>query len=230
MRKPEEHGSPPDGVDLRTPPTVLDGETMAFIRSANLSGVDLSPEALRRDKLAAALQEGRTDFRGGDFSNMDLEGLDFSGCDCTGASFREAKMKGVRMCGAVLNGADLTGADAQEADLAWARLEGAIIEDTFLAGASVRGAFMTRLRTAGAVMSGMDAREASVLDTDFTAAPPARLDGMVFENGIVEGCRVTSRQADGARFEGAEVRRTQIAEPRSVEDDVERDTMAGPSL
>ena len=218
-----------DPGDLSGLHMTLDDETMDFIRSANANGVDLSHEAMERDVLKAGLREGRTDFRGYDFSNMDLEGWDFSGCDCTGANFRDAKMKGVRMCGAVLNEADLTGADAQGADLTWARLEGTIVEDAFLAGATARSAFITQLRAAGAVMSGVDAREASVLDTDFTAAPRARLDGMVFAGAIVEGCRVTSAQADVAHFGGAEIRRTQIADPRPAEAEVEQDTVAGPS-
>ena len=227
MSEPEDWRNRDPG-DLSGLHITLDDETMDFIRSVNWSGIDLSEAAMQRDILEARLRSGWTDFRGCDFSGMDLEGWDFSGCDCTGANFRDAKMKGVRMCGAVLNDADLTGADAQEADLTWARLEGAIVEDAFLAGANARGAFITRLRTAGAVMSGVDAREASVLDTDFTAAPPARLDGMVFAGGIVEGCRVTSAQADAAHFGGAKIRRTEITDPRPAEAEVGRDTLEEP--
>lgn len=130
---------PPEGVDL----------TCAWLRRADLRGIDLAMGDLWRSDLRAARLDGaslrrasawKSDMRRASFREADLE---------------EARFRGARARRAIFDEARLVSARFEEADLDGARFRGAKLQSAHFTDARLRG---------------VDFRDADVRDTQFVGA------------------------------------------------------------
>ena len=115
----------------------------AHLRSANLSGADLSQAMLTR---AFLLQTN--------FSGANLSGTGLVEADLSFATFIEANMSGADLSLANVSRADLSGADLSGAHLEQANLHQANFRGANLRAANLRGAFLLKTDLRDAVLDG----------------------------------------------------------------------------
>ena len=125
-------------------------------------------EKLTRDQFISALQNGRTDFRGVDFSGQNLSGLDvrsilpdpnlprlnFSGADLRRANLKCTNLEGVNLMSAHLEDTNLEGAHFIDVDLRYAHLARANLKDANLESADLRRANLEYTDLEGAILTG----------------------------------------------------------------------------
>ena len=132
-------GKNPDAVpDLRA----------AFLRAANLGGMDLSGA-----RLSIAILD-KTDLTGANLRGADLSSANLDKANLRGADLHGADLRGTRLTGADLRRADLGGADLRsgllyEADLEHADLSGANLGSTLMHNA--RNLTVEQLCSAGSL-------------------------------------------------------------------------------
>jgi len=166
----------------------------AELAEKNLKGVDLSGANL-----------DKSDFTESDLSDATLVKASMTGIDGSGMKLVNALGLKVRLKEAWLDNADLSGADLSRANLSEACLEGSTGEDLALPGAKLREA-----NVKGAHWKGVDLAESHLHKADFTGADLRSADFTEASGAeiILDGARLDSASAVGARFPGAQLKGT----------------------
>jgi TIR domain/Pentapeptide repeats (8 copies) len=166
------------------PDVILDlGE--ANLRSADLSGFDLSGAHMRRADLREAnLRDaylGGADLAGADLTLSDVRGGDLHkasfrwavliGANLTGVSLYEADFTGATLCRTVLSGAELAGVEFLDADLGSAVATGAMMAGTRFLRTQVAGADFSQSMMQGTFLLGVDLRGVTGLESVKHAGP-----------------------------------------------------------
>jgi uncharacterized protein YjbI with pentapeptide repeats len=129
-----------------------------------------------------------------DFTDAWLEQVNFSGCDLTGADFTGAVLARANFTGANLNGANFSKANLGKAsflnaDLAFAKLDGAIVNDTDFTGASLIHADLIKLE---------GTEQAKFSKTIFSHA---KLDNWDFKETDLTSCQFDNLVCDNVSFQ-----------------------------
>ena len=148
------------GQDFRTRAKALMDQDLqrGDLSGANLSGMDMSGEALRFTNFSNATMVG-TDLRRARLNDANL-----SGADLTQARLGSASLAYANLSGANLSGARLGSADLRYANLSGANLTGADLYDTTLGSADFGGANLTGTEFLGAGMDGANFAQAYTVD------------------------------------------------------------------
>ena len=129
-----------------------------------------------------------------DFTDAWLEQVNFSGCDLTGADFTGAVLARANFTGANLNGANFSKANLGKAsflnaDLAFAKLDGAIVNDTDFTGASLIHADLMKLE---------GTEQAKFSKTIFSHS---KLDNWDFKETDLTSCQFDNLVCDNVSFQ-----------------------------
>jgi uncharacterized protein YjbI with pentapeptide repeats len=183
----------------------------ALLAEVDLSGARLV-EALVLEPVLRKVDARGVDLTKTVFFRGTLEDVDFGGANLTSVvfvevrgervAFRKATMKGARF----VKESSFPGADFTEAALQGANLRGTILAEARFEGADLRAADLSECDLQGAAMAGVEATDAMLVRADLRGADLSRA---VLVQAILQKARV-----DGARFEGANLFRADMARVR----------------
>ncbi len=181
---------------------------------ADLSGLDLSPQALGARN---ALRSPHPSWWNAERETARLARAHLGGADLSGANLRMADLTGARLRGATLKDAGLGGARLGEADL-----EQSTLENADLVGADLRKAALSGANLENALLEEIDARGAAMRFS--------RLDGAALDDATLDGADLWGAHLDGATLVGASLVGTRLHEASLAGADLRNANLAGADL